>query len=566
MSQRNSPHDFDTQVLIAGGGPVGMTLALELAAHGIRTIVVERNDTTTRHPKMDLTNGRSMELYRRLGFSSKLREVGVPPDHKLDITWVTKPGGPIVYTFSYPSPNEQREQTRRLNDGTRTLEPPVRISQNVLEPAIRQMLEANPLVELRFGWTFNDFVQDDHGVTSTIVKSCTGETTAIRSAYLAGCDGSSSVVRKLLGMAMEGKYHLRRRYMVHFKSANRDRVAPYGAVWHLQCPTGVLIAQDDKDTWTLHGPVEEHVAAEELDPRARVQEMFGQDFEDFEVEVANPFWYHMVIAESYGRGRVRLAGDSVHQVIPSGGYGMNTGVADAVDLGWKLSAVLNGWGGTQLLDSYEVERRPIAVQNRAMVYAHGEARFKILALFEQANKKGDYHANTAEGEGLRKEIAAGIAAIGNLENEAWGIEHGYRYTNSPVICHERCEPPFDVAHCHPTTWPGARLPHVYLKDGSPIYDHLGKEFTLLVFGGADAGDFSSAAKELGIPLTVSRIEEFNPLIERRLLLVRPDQHVAWRADIPPQNAKPILETVVGKARATRNEVTKATRTPETVGS
>ena len=535
-----------TQVLIAGGGPVGMTLALELATHGIRTIVVERNSTTTRHPKMDLTNGRSMELYRRLGFASKLREVGVPADNKFDTTWVTKPGGPALHTFSYPSPNDQRQETRRLNDGTRTLEPPLRISQIMLEPALKDMLDRNPLVDLRFGWAFESFEQDDEGVTSTIVNPQTGRTEAIRSDYLAGCDGGGSLVRQHLNIGMEGKYQIRRRYMVHFKSKARSRVAPYGVVWHLQCPTGVLIAQDDDDTWTLHGPVGEDVPAEDLDPRARVKDEFGEDFEDFDIGVANPFWYHMVVAEGYGRGRVWLAGDAVHQVIPSGGYGMNSGVGDAVDLGWKLSAILNGWAGSNLLESYESERRPIAIQNRAMVYAHGEARSKILALFEAAKEKGDYHANTPAGEALRKEIAEGIAAVGNLENEAWGIEHGYRYRNSPAICHEPDEPPFDVARCDPTTWPGARLPHVYLDDDTPIYDHLGKELTLLVFADADPGDFASAAKDLNIPLLIARIEQFNPLFERCLLLVRPDHHVAWRGDVAPDRAATVLRQVTGR--------------------
>ena len=546
MNNRTQDNGSNPQVLIAGAGPVGMTLALELASHGIRTMVLERNPGTTQHPKMDLTNGRSMELFHRLGFASKLRDIGVSPDHTFDTTWVSKPGGPVIHNFSYPSATNQEAENRRRNDGTATQQTPVRISQILLEPALKEMLETKPNVDLRFGWAFESFEQDADGVTSTIVNTATGEKETIRSDYLAGCDGGGSIVREKLGVEMEGTYQLRRRYMVHFKSSNRERLAPYGIVWHLQCPTGVLIAQDDKDTWTLHGPVDDETPADQLDPRARVQEEFGNDFEDFEVEVANPFWYHMVVAKSYGAGRVWLAGDSVHQVVPSGGYGMNTGVGDAIDLGWKLGAVLNGWAGPNLLESYEAERRPIALQNRAMVYKHGEARAKIIEQFEIAGKKGDYHALTPEGDALRKEIGIGIAAIGNLENEAWGIEHGYRYNNSPAVCHEPNEPPFDVARCTPTTWPGARLPHLYLADGTSIYDNVGPDFTLLAFAGAELGDFESAASELGVPLRVVQIEEFNPILERRLLLVRPDQHVAWRGDVPPNDALDVLRHVTGR--------------------
>jgi FAD binding domain len=242
-----------------------------------------------------------------------------------------------------------------------------------------------------------------------------------------------------------------------------------------------------------------------------------------------------VIAERYVDGRVALAGDSAHQVIPTGGYGMNTGIGDAVDLGWKLAALLNGWGAPRLLHSYEAERRPIALQNRAAAQRHAEVRFAITALI----------AESADDD---ETLGAKVAALGNAENECWGIEHGYRYEASPVICHETTSPPpFDPLVCTPTTCPGARLPHLYLKDGSALYDRLGADLTLLALEGADPGGFAHAAQQAGVPLAVVSLaaEPVLKLLERRLLLVRPDHHVAWRGDQAPEDCRTVVDHVCG---------------------
>ncbi|MGH9889505.1 MAG: FAD-dependent monooxygenase, partial [bacterium] len=276
-----------------------------------------------------------------------------------------------------------------------------------------------------------------------------------------------------------------------------------------------------------------------FDPAELLRAWAGRDF-DFEILVANPWTPHQVIAERYLDGRVALAGDSAHQVIPTGGYGMNTGIGDAVDLGWKLAAILNGWGGPALLESYEAERRPIALQNRAAAQRHAEVRFAITALIADA-ANGD--PETLGGE---------VAALGNAENECWGVEHGYRYAASPAICHEAsAPPPFDPLVCTPTTWPGARLPHLFLQDGCALYDHLGPELSLLTLGGAESGGFAKAAEQARVPLAIVPLawEPCFVLLERRLLLVRPDQHVAWRGDEPPRDCRAVLDQVCGRRRA-----------------
>lgn len=539
---------YDTPVLIAGGGPVGMTLALELAYHGVKSILIERNPTTTRHPKMDLTNGRSMELFRRLGIVEQLRAVGVAESEKLDVVWATSASGHKLYSFDYPCPNDWRKQAREVNDGTFTLEPPMRVSQVVLEPVLKKVIDENPLIDVRFGWAFESYREDENGITSLICNTASGETTEIRSHYLAGCDGGGSRVRSEAGIKLEGEFGIVPVYMIHFTSNASDVLAKFGAAYHLQTGFGTLISQNGKDIWTLHVVLPPGTDTEQLDPSAMLRTFAGKDFE-FEILIANSWTPHLVVAEKYRQGRVFLAGDAAHQFIPTGGYGMNTGVWDAADLGWKLAAVINGWAGDALLDSIDAERRAIALQNRAAAFTNAMERFKIEALIKEYREKIDLESENAAS--IRAELATQIAAIGNRENESWGIEHGYRYTNSPVIVYDQNaagEPAFDPLRATPTGWPGARLPHFFLADGSALYDQLGKEFSLINLQGFDTSDFEVAAKELGIPLQIISITGDTNLekLGYKLMLIRPDQHIAWSSNAIPTDCRKVLLQVVGR--------------------
>jgi 2-polyprenyl-6-methoxyphenol hydroxylase-like FAD-dependent oxidoreductase len=533
---------IDAPVIVAGGGPIGMTLALELASHGVRSIVLERNATTTRHPKMDLTNGRSMELYRRMGIVDRLRQAGVPEDHCFDIVWATR--GPSVgrelHRFRYPSPAETRVIARQRNDGTYTREPSMRVSQIVIEPVLKAALDESPLAEVRFGWAVEGFAQDREAVTVLAQSSATGAEQRLRCDYLVGCDGGGSRIRAGLGIALEGEFDVGRAFTIHFRSDGRSILQPRGPWWHWQTLQGSLVAQNDVDMWTLHTFLPAGVDASALDPAAVLRDWAGCDFE-FEMLVADPWSPHLVVASSYGGGRVFLAGDSVHQVIPTGGYGMNSGVGDAADLGWKLAAVINGWGGSRLLESYEAERRPIALQNRPASRRHMEVRIQIAEIL--ASGLGVANPDHAA-------IGARLATLGNAENEYWGIEHGYRYEGSPIVCPDGhgTAPPFDPLVATPTTWPGARLPHVFLADGSALYDHLGADFTLLAIGDVDCRGFADAAARAGVPLKIVPLsaERSLELLERRLLLVRPDHHVAWRGNDAPGACREVLERVTGR--------------------
>ena len=538
--------EIEVPVLIAGGGPVGMTLALNLARYGIRSIVAERNHTTTRHPKMDLTNGRSMELFRRLGIVEKLRDAGVPRENAFDISWVTNLVGEELHRFHYPSAREWAGIIEQQNDGTHPREPGLRVSQIMIEPVLKQAIDENPLVDVRFGTRFEKIVvQDADGVTSQLVDEATGEVTVVRSAYLAGCDGGGSRVRRQVGIELDGEMEVAGAHMVHFRTKDRALFQQRGTTWHYQNGRGTIIAQNDDDIYTLQAWLIPGLGIEEMRSEDLLEGWVGRKF-DYEILQANCWAANFVVAERYRSGRVLLAGDSAHQFIPTGGYGMNSGIADAAGLSWVLAASIQGWGGDALLDAYEQERRATAWWHLEAAQRHMAVRMQIGQLYEEA---GDLLGDGFEDAAKRAALGEKIAAIGNAENESWGVELGYRYDGSPIIWREPVAPVIDPLTYTPNTVPGARLPHVFLEPGVSLHDKLGLYFSLVVLGEGNTSDVERAAQDLAIPLTVIRLDrpDLRPIYERNFLLVRPDQHVAWRGDEIPADTVALLRRAAGQA-------------------
>ncbi len=563
---------IETPVLIAGGGPAGLILALELNHHGVEAILVEQNTHTTRHPKMDVTNGRTMELFRRLGIAEEARKHAVPPDHPVSVVWCVRLAEYELARFDYPSVNEARALIRKNNNGSWPLEPYMRISQAVIEPVFKNALETrSSTISIRFGWALEDFTQDADGVTASIRSAQTGETQTVRARYLAGCDGGGSITRRKLGIeldelpaldivrqagglgknllvaarkALQGEKPLDGRlFLIHFTSKDRKLFEAFGITWHLSFPGGgTIISQNDLDTWTLHVPLQAGEDPEAIDPKARLFEALDREI-DCQILLANPWTPRLALAESYGRGRVFLAGDSAHQYIPTGGYGMNTAAGDAVDLGWKLAAVLKGWGGPGLPASYEAERKPVGHRNRAASARHTAIRIQI-----SNHNSRRLHERSRRGERARRKLGKLIADLGNLENEALGIELGYRYGDSPVVCPENgAPPPARWEEYVPGTWPGARIPSLYLKDGTALFDRLGRGFTLLRFAEIDVSALRAAAERRGVPLDISDIRDphVRTIYQRDLVLVRPDQHVAWRGNRCPADPLALIDRVRG---------------------
>jgi 2-polyprenyl-6-methoxyphenol hydroxylase-like FAD-dependent oxidoreductase len=539
-------------VLIVGGGPVGMTLARDLARREVNCMLVERNPTTTRHPKMDITNVRSMELFRRLGLADELRAVAVPESHNFDVSWITSLSGHELCRFCYPSVTQWRRLIREKNDGSMPGEPPMRVSQVEIEPVLQRSLQSEPRVETRWGVAFEHLSQDQDGVTATL-RTAEGQTEQVRCSFLVGCDGGTSRVRGCLGIALDGQSRVMDRFMTHFRSKAASVLQRFGVAWHYQSVAGTLIAQNDSDIWTLHTRWPNGAAPEAVDARELLRGFAGCDF-DYEILVANAWTPHLLVAESYGIDRVFLAGDAAHQYIPTGGYGMNTGIGDACDLGWKLAAALHGFGGPGLLASYDAERRPIGLRNRSASGRHAQVRAEIGALYIP-----DLTAPGEQGDVARAQAGLRIGTIGNAENESYGIELGYAYTDSPIVCTEPgAEIPSDPLRYVPTTVPGVRMPNVVMSDGRPIFDLLGSWFTLACFGVQPSEALTAAAARHGLPLHVlqSDAPDLIRVYGRQLLLVRPDQHVAWRGSAcdSPAVANAIIARVLGWENYQRNGV------------
>lgn len=536
--------DIETPVLIAGGGPVGMTLALNLARYGVPSLLVERNPTTTRHPKMDLTNGRSMELFKRLGINERLRDAGIPRDNPFDVVWLTSLAGHELHRFNYPSANEAEKALREHNDGSQASEAPLRVSQIVIEPVLKQAAEENPLIDVRFSTAFERIVaQDAQGVIAEIRDQLSGEVTQVRCAFLAGCDGGGSRVRRLLGIELDGELAAAQAYMVHFRSKAPELFGPWGITWHYQSATGTTIAQDDKDIYTLQAWIIPGLGIDKMAPGEVLERWAGTTF-DYEILQSNQWAGNFVVARRYRSGRVLLAGDAAHQFFPTGGYGMNSGIADAAALSWVLAAQVQGWGGPALLEAYDRERRPTAWWHLEASRRHVGVRIEIGEVYATA---GDLDGEGADAEARRRAAGKKIAALGNAENESWGVELGYRYDSSPVIFAEADPPPIDPLTYRPDTWPGARLPHVFLEEGVSVHDKLGLYFTLLALDDVSSGALEEMARELAIPLAVVRLHrpDLRKIYERDLLLVRPDQHIAWRGDTLPADLRGLLTRVVG---------------------
>ncbi|TVY40340.1 FAD-dependent monooxygenase [Lachnellula subtilissima] len=577
-------------VLIVGGGPVGLLLATVLAFYGVKSLLLERNETTTKWPKMDLTNARSMEIFRKLGLADGLREKGEIWQPRCGMRadyFISGVPSNIPYTvlFSsglsrenaitqwwHPSVDECRKQIRTQNDGTKPLEPYQRISQAIFEAWLKESCDTNPLIDLRYGNKVETVQSEGEDVKVTAVNSRTGKKVDFISRYVAGCDGSSSKVRTGLGIPLDGGPVPGFALLVHFKSKDLARLQKQGQFWHIFFVKdgeigGAIIAQDEVDTWTTHLFLPLDADHESISSEEAVYSVLGgmggrYEIKIDEIIVRSTYRPNVAVSRSYSalNGRVFLAGDSAHQNIPTGGYGMNMGIADAYDLGWKLSAVINGHGKRGLLDSYELERRPVASLTVEHSKVHSDAHGTIGKLLLPDATVIDH--DTKEGEALREKIGQHYQEHDG-ENKDLGIEMGFQY-KSPINIPDddsALAPVWTASRYIPTTWPGVRAPHVFLNDGTPIFDHFGKDYTLIEFPSTiDLGSkhIMDAAKENKVPLKhvvlPGEDNAFN-IWGKHLVLARPDGHVAWRSNMiqDSTSAKKILNTILGTQDIVVNE-------------
>jgi 2-polyprenyl-6-methoxyphenol hydroxylase-like FAD-dependent oxidoreductase len=520
----------DTQVLIVGAGPVGLTLAIDLGQRGIRCVLIEKKAEPAFLPKMERVNARTMEIYRRMGLAKKIRAAGLPRDVPMDVFVILDLTRPPLLRLPYSSVAQAEADIAATRDGSAPLEPYQLISQYTLEPLLKSEMEKLAPVTARWATEYVSHQQDEKGV-STTVRKADGTTEVIRSDYLVGCDGGTSAVRQTLGIKLHGEANLLALRQALYRCDELFDRMPFGngpghgRHYHVaDDKSGFLIMQDSTKHWTLHAVVDSDDAM-----KRRFEEIVGVPVR-YEMLSCAPWRQNLLLADRYRSGRVLLAGDAVHLVIPTGGLGMNSGVGDAIDLGWKLAATLEGWGGPALLDSYEFERRQIGDRNV------GASRYATLG---RRKWRGMWRTDILDETPAGKRTRDALAAVADVEqrksNEMIGAELGYRYVNSPVICDIPGGPEHLFRRYEPTTWPGARLPHVWLNDGTAMQDRIpAGGFTILSLGGK-AGEVTGLAGALtaqGAPVKVLDVPDqiARDIYGFDVILLRPDMHVVWRGN------------------------------------
>jgi 2-polyprenyl-6-methoxyphenol hydroxylase-like FAD-dependent oxidoreductase len=531
----------DTDVLVVGAGPTGLTLAVALGQKGVRCMLIEQKEAPQFLPKMERCNARTMEIYRRMGLAEKVRAAGLPAECPMDVFIVFSLVEPPLVHHPYPSVAEAKAAIAACRDGTMPLEPYQLISQYTLEPLLKSVAETLPSVTVRFGCALECFAQDERGVTAH-VRNHDGRAGTIRARYMVGCDGGSSTVRRQLGIGLAGEANLLQlRQALYYCEDLFERI-PIGKGRHYHVAdarTSFLIVQDSTKHFTLHSVVEQ-----DSDMATMFERVVAMPVK-YDMLYVGQWKQNLLLADRFMQDRVFLAGDAVHLVIPTGGLGMNTGVGEATDLAWKLAATLQGWGGPNLLASYETERRPVGARNVAASTFASRGRRKWRAAYQPVMRE-----DTPAGAEARANYIRIAEVEQRKSNEMIGAELGYRYSGSPLIWPEPGEAPEDdFVRYLPTTWPGARLPHVWLDDGSAMQDRIGDRYTLLRLGGSnsDISTLERAFRALGAPFAVLDVPDASvrDVYGFDLLLLRPDMHVTWRGNSPPEDPGRLAAMVTG---------------------
>ena len=527
-------------VLVAGAGPVGLSLAIELGIRGVICTVVERNERVGGSPRAKTTNVRSREHLRRWGIADALRRASpIPQDYPPDVVFATRMNGPELARFD-DAFNGRRVRDERYSEEAQW------VPQYTVEEVLRARAASLPGVRLEFGTALQGFSQDADGVSATLADRAGGGARTVRAAYMVGADGARSAVREALGVRMEGNGPALRNYSVIFRAPDLAARQIHGKA--------IMYWLVNGDQPAMLGPMDQHglwfFMATKLTDAVDTQDLVAlirrsTGIPDLAIEVVrgDPWVAQSLIADRYASGRVFLAGDACHLHPPFGGFGMNMGIGDAVDLGWKLAATLQGWGGPDLLASYQAERRPVherTIREATSNYATVGNQLVRPALEETG----------AAGDAARAATGAMIRATKAREFRTLGLVLGARYDGSPIVVADGSPPPPEtVEDYEPSACPGGLAPHAWLADGSSLYDHFGPAFSLLCTDGAgvdvragaravdaphdaDVAGLAAAASRRGLPLVVVRPGDprLAELYGARFALIRPDQHVAWRGD------------------------------------
>jgi 2-polyprenyl-6-methoxyphenol hydroxylase-like FAD-dependent oxidoreductase len=542
---------LEASVLIVGAGPVGLTLAMDLSARGVDVIVAERRHAgEPPSVKCNHVSARSMEIFRRLGVAQRLRDSGLPPDYPNDVAYRTTSTGIELARIHIPSRRERYTDRSGPDGWWPTPEPPHRINQIYLEPVLFAHAASLSGVKIRSRTSVDDFEQDANGVVAQARDLNTGEMFSVRAKFLVGCEGGKSMTRRQIGAKYQGTPVIQRVQSTYIRAPKLYDLLHGRKAWmYLSLNPrrrGTVVAIDGRETWLIHNHLEEDESDfDSVDRDWAIRTILGVG-PDFGYEILNKEdWVgRRLVADKFRDRRAFLCGDAAHLWIPYAGYGMNAGIADAMNLSWLLAAHLQGWAPEAILDAYEIERQPITEQ--VSKFAMG------FALQVMKHRKSVPHEIEAEGE-------AGDAARARVGREAYdlnvmqyccgGLNFGYFYEGSPIIAHDgAAAPTYTMDEFAPSTVPGCRTPHLWLRDGRSLYDAMGQGYTLLRFDPeVEVTNLVAAARKRGVPLEMLDVDsdEAAAIYDHALVLSRPDQHVAWRGQREPTEALTLIDLIRG---------------------
>jgi 2-polyprenyl-6-methoxyphenol hydroxylase-like FAD-dependent oxidoreductase len=540
----------DANVLIVGAGPVGLTLAIDLAWRGIDVTVVEaRAAGEPPEPKCNHVAARTMEIFRRLGLSDKVRNAGLPADYPHDVSYRTTFTGLELTRIPIPCRRDRFARKDGPDCNWPTPEPPHRINQIFLEPILFEHARDRGRIRIINRSSAEDVRIGDAFAAVTLRDLDTGSATPIRCRYLIGCDGARSVVRKAIGASFEGDAIIQRVQSTYIRAPDlitRQRHMPaWGTGAINPRRSGMVYAIDGRERFLVHNymkPGEDDFAQVDRDASIRTILGVGADFR-YEVVSTEDWIGRRLIASKFRNANVFIAGDAAHIWVPYAGYGMNAGIADATNLSWMLAAHLNGWAGASILDAYQAERLPITSQVSRFAMSHAEAEIRRRGAVPETIEEAG-----VEGERVRQEVGRLTYDINVQQYACAGLNFGSYYDRSPIIAYDGASPPpYTMGSYTPSTVPGCRTPHAWDADGVSLYDRMGPEFTLLRLDpAADAGPLMRAADERGVP--VKLVDVAVPAAMARdaaLVLSRPDQHVAWRGHSVPADPLSLIDRIRG---------------------
>ena len=530
---------INTQVLIVGAGPVGLTMAIDLAQRGVDVTVAETR-TCGEPPSVRCNHvaARTMEIFRRLGIVQAVRDAGLPADYPNDVVFRTTATGLELSRIPIPCRAERYTVKGGPDTWWPTPEPPHRVNQIYLEPIMFAHAARSARLSIMNRTRVVDYVQADCGVQATAESPDGGDTTEISASYLVGCDGAHSDVRHVMGARLSGDAVVMQTQSTYIRAPQLlgmiSRPSWLSVSVNPRCG-GYLFAIDGMERWLIHNwrPPTENLATLDRDRCIRQILGVGSTFK-YEILGQEDWTGRRMIADRFHDRRAFLCGDAAHIWIPFAGYGMNAGIADAVNLSWKLAGVLNGWAQPEILDSYQIERQPVTEQ--VSRYAMNTAFF---ARQSRGNALPDnLEAPGPEGDSARARVGREAYDLNVGQACCGGLNFGYFYDASPIIAYDGEEAPrYNMYDFTQSTVPGCRTPHLWLRDGRSLYDALGPEYTLLRFDPAlDIGDLTGAAGQRRVPLVVLDVdaEECAALYPHKLVLSRPDGHVAWRSNELPE--------------------------------